>query len=249
MTATATQTATTDTSPRHRIRRPKIVNMALVPDRTQTRQAPQTRRTSTRAQPHTTRVLLRQMHQLSSGTTSVSSCAPPPIFSANFSDACFAWARSADTIQPTQRAPSPIPEWPPPVEEPRRRNWYTIYDPALDPKRSKGKDIIYRYDGKSPYGEPEIVVQDPRLEPRAQGKDLGARGVRKFRLQLYPLIYEVRVGSLPSAHLVHPPFCTVGRAFNWPASSTRDPCHRSQPAHTLPASPPPFRPIRHGRRF
>jgi hypothetical protein len=59
------------------------------PDTTQTRQAPQTRRTITRAQPHTTRVLLHQMHQLSSGTTNVSSCAPPPIFSANFSDAFF----------------------------------------------------------------------------------------------------------------------------------------------------------------
>ena len=135
------------------------------------------------------------------------------------------------------------------MEEPRRKNWYAIYDPTLDPKRSKGKEVIYRYDGKAPYGEPEIIVQDPRLEPKVQGKDLGARGVRKFRPQLYPLIYEVRVHSLPLAHLVHQLFATVGRAFNWPTSPTRDPRHRSQSAHTLPTSPPPLRPIRHGRRF
>jgi len=180
--------------------------MVIAPDIIQTRQLLPPRRTITRAQPHTTRVLLHQMHQLSSVTTNVSSCALLPIFSAKISDAFFAWLRSADTIQPTQRAPSPIPEWPPPVEEPRRRNWYAIYDPALDPKRAKGKDVIYRYDGKAPYGEPEIVVQDPRLEPRAQGKDLSARGVRKFRPLLYPLTYEVRVVSLALAHLVHQPF-------------------------------------------
>ena len=92
-----------------------------------------------------------------------------------------------------------------------------MYDPALDPKRSKGKDVIYRYDGKALYGEPEVVVQDPRLEPRAQGKDLGARGVRKFRPLLYPLIYEVRVGSLPLAHLVHQP------STQWDERSTGPP--------------------------
>ena len=90
------------------------------------------------------------------------------------------------------------------MEEPRRRNWYAIYDPALDPKRSKGKDVIYRYDGKAPYGEPEIVVQDPRLEPKAQGKDLCARGVRKFRPLLYPLTYEVCVDSLALAQPCSP---------------------------------------------
>ena len=184
--------------------------MAIAPDTIQTRQLPQTRRTITRAQPRTTRVLLHQMHQLSSVTTNVSSSALPRIFSANFSDTFFPWTRSADTIQPTQRALSPIPEWPPPVEEPRRRNWYAIYDPVLDPKRSKGKDVIYRYDGKAPYGEPEIIVQDPRLEPRAQGKDLCARGVRKLRLLLYPLAYEVRVDPIVLAHFVHQLFYTVG---------------------------------------
>jgi len=184
--------------------------MAIAPDIIQTRWLPQTRRTITRAQPRTTRVLLHQMHQLSSVTTNVSSCALPPIFPQIFLTHSSTCLRSADTIQPTQRALSPIPEWPPPVEEPRRRNWYAIYDPALDPKRSKGKDVIYRYDGKAPYGEPEIVVQDPRLDPRVQGKDLCARGVRKFRPLLYPLTYEVRADFLALAHLVHQLFYTVG---------------------------------------
>ena len=53
-------------------------------------------------------------------------------------------------------------------------------------------------------------MQDPRLELKAQGKDLSARGVRKFRPQLYPLIYEVRVRSFPLAHLVHKLLYKVG---------------------------------------
>jgi len=92
-----------------------------------------------------------------------------------------------------------LPAWPPPPqpEETRKRNWFAVYDPTLDPKKSKGKDIIYRYDGR-PETVPGAVnttpfeVKDPRIEARKLGKDLTGRGMRKCRLAFYTLEWEVR---------------------------------------------------------
>ena len=78
--------------------------MAIAPDIIQTRQSPQTRHTITRAQPRTTRVLLHQMHQLSSVTTNVSSSALPCIFSAKISDTFFRFGAHSrrHTADPTR---------------------------------------------------------------------------------------------------------------------------------------------------
>lgn len=84
-----------------------------------------------------------------------------------------------------------VPPWPPPVEEPRRKNWFAVYDPQLDPKKSRGKEIIYRYDGRTEPGQPELEVMDPRLEARRNGKDLTGRGMRKCRATFYTLEWEV----------------------------------------------------------
>lgn len=92
-----------------------------------------------------------------------------------------------------------LPPWPPSPqpEETRKRNWFAVYDPALDPKKSKGKDIIYRYDGK-PETVPGAVnttpfeVKDPRIEAKKLGKDLTGRGMRKCRSAFYTLEWEVR---------------------------------------------------------
>ena len=87
----------------------KIVSMNVVPYNIQTRQASQTRGTTTRAHPRTTRVLQRKMHQSSSATTDVSSCTPP-VFSAIFSDAVFSsaphsrhqhWQHTANSMRTT----------------------------------------------------------------------------------------------------------------------------------------------------
>ena len=65
-----------------------------------------------------------------------------------------------------------IPAWPPTPEEPRRRNWLAVYDPNLDPKRSRGKEIILRYDGRVDNGQPELEIRDPRLVAMKAGKGL-----------------------------------------------------------------------------
>jgi hypothetical protein len=85
-------------------------------------------------------------------------------------------------------------------EETRKRNWFAVYDPALDPKKSKGKEIIYRYDGR-PETVPGAVnsvpleVKDPRIEARKAGKDLTGRGMRKCRPAFYTLEWEVSTAS------------------------------------------------------
>jgi hypothetical protein len=95
-----------------------------------------------------------------------------------------------------------LPPWPPsPLpEDTRKRNWFAVYDPALDPKKSKGKDIIYRYDGR-PETVPGTVnsaplgVKDPRIEARKAGKELTGRGMRKCRSAFYTLQWEVSATS------------------------------------------------------
>ena len=95
-----------------------------------------------------------------------------------------------------------LPPWPPsPLpEDTRKRNWFAVYDPALDPKKSKGKDIIYRYDGR-PETVPGTVnpaplgVKDPRIEARKTGKELTGRGMRKCRSTFYTLEWEVSPSS------------------------------------------------------
>ena len=95
-----------------------------------------------------------------------------------------------------------LPPWPPsPLpEDARKRNWFAVYDPALDPKKSKGKDIIYRYDGR-PETVPGTVnpvplgIKDPRIEARKAGKELTGRGMRKCRSTFYTLAWEVSATS------------------------------------------------------
>jgi hypothetical protein len=85
-----------------------------------------------------------------------------------------------------------LPPWPPPQEQTPKRNWFVIYDPSLDPKKSRGKELLYRHDGRAEYGAPEIEVKDPRLEAKRLGKDLTGRGMRKCRTAFYTLEWEVR---------------------------------------------------------
>lgn len=101
-------------------------------------------------------------------------------------------------IEKTERGePSPtegqsiVLPWPPSGDEGRKKNWFAVYDPALDPKRSRGKDIIYRYDGIAEAGQQELIIKDPRIEARKNGKELIGRGMRKARSTLYTLEWEV----------------------------------------------------------
>ncbi|KAG8814852.1 histone methyltransferase set1, partial [Serendipita sp. 399] len=115
---------------------------------------------------------------------------PPPTAPSMFASAL---PTSTQPLPSTEYQP---PAWPPILEEPRKKNWLAIYDPSLDPKKSKGKEIIYRYDGKVEHGQPELEVKDPRLEARKNGKDLTGRGMRKCRLAFYTLEWEYDPNSV-----------------------------------------------------
>lgn len=92
-----------------------------------------------------------------------------------------------------------IPAWPPPPEEPRKRNWFAVYDPNLDPKRSRGKEIIFRYDGRVEPGQRELEIRDPRLVAKKAGKDLTGRGMKKWRELFYTLEWEYDNNSVGPA--------------------------------------------------
>lgn len=83
-----------------------------------------------------------------------------------------------------------VPPWPPPPEEDAKPNLFAVYDPYLDPKKSRGKHPIYRENGRTEYGTPEIEVKDPRLEAKRNGKDLTGRGTRTCRPTFYTLEWE-----------------------------------------------------------
>ena len=77
-----------------------------------------------------------------------------------------------------------------------------MYDPSLDAKKSKGKELMYRYDGRIEVnGEMvEVKVKDPRVEAKKQGKDLAGRGMRKLRATFYTLEWEVSLFSHSRHH-------------------------------------------------
>ncbi|KAG9056786.1 histone methyltransferase set1 [Serendipita sp. 407] len=122
---------------------------------------------------------------------------PPPTAPSLFTSAT-ATASSSSLPPPPSSHSTELqkPSWPPILEEPRKKNWFVLYDPNLDPKKSRGKDIIYRYDGKVDHGQPELEIKDPRLEAKKIGKDLTGRGMRKCRLAFYTLEWEYDSNSV-----------------------------------------------------
>lgn len=87
-------------------------------------------------------------HSSTPSTSSQTYASSKPSSSTNASlynsNASYATNSSTSASNPSDANELVLPAWPPPPSEPQKKNWFAVYDPALDPKKSKGKEIIYR---------------------------------------------------------------------------------------------------------